>query len=219
MPKNVGFFSLTFAYSICDIQEKFRNAIWEFPKVCSLLTLIRDMGNRVATSQKLVKAAKILNIPVFVTTQNASRLGATVPELTSLIPETTPEAIDKTAFSMLVPALQTHLQSLTSSPSDKLSVLIVGIETHICVTQTTLDLLAAGHKVYVIADGVSSCNAGERPVALHRLAREGAIVTTSESLLFELLGDAKDDKFKAVSGLVKETKEETRQAVETFCRL
>ncbi|OAG34488.1 hypothetical protein AYO21_11354 [Fonsecaea monophora] len=177
------------------------------------------MDNRVATSQKLVKAAKILNIPVFVTTQNASRLGATVPELTSLIPETTPEAIDKTAFSMLVPALQTHLQSLTSSPSDKLSVLIVGIETHICVTQTTLDLLAAGHKVYVIADGVSSCNAGERPVALHRLAREGAVVTTSESLLFELLGDAKDDKFKAVSGLVKETKEETRQAVETFCRL
>ncbi|KIW35314.1 uncharacterized protein PV07_02016 [Cladophialophora immunda] len=191
---------------ICDIQEKFRSAIWEFPKV-------------IATSQKLVKAAKILNIPVFVTTQNASRLGATVAELTSLLPEATPEAIDKTAFSMLVPALQSHLRTLAASPSEKLSVLLVGIETHICVTQTTLDLLAAGHRVYVIADGVSSCNAGERPVALARLAREGAVVTTSESVLFELVGDAKDDKFKAVSGLVKETKEDTRQAVETFCRL
>ncbi|OAP56341.1 hypothetical protein AYL99_09520 [Fonsecaea erecta] len=164
-------------------------------------------------------AAKILNIPIFITTQNASRLGDTVSELTALVPEGTPEAIDKTAFSMLVPELQSQLQSLTSSANEKLSVLLVGIETHICVTQTTLDLLAAGHRVYVIADGVSSCNAGERPVALHRLAREGAVVTTSESILFELVGDAKDDKFRAVSGLVKETKEETKQAVETFCRL
>ncbi|KIY01607.1 uncharacterized protein Z520_03159 [Fonsecaea multimorphosa CBS 102226] len=177
------------------------------------------MGNRIATSQKLVKAAKILHMPILITTQNASKLGATVSELTSLVPDSTPEAIDKTAFSMLVPKLQSHLQTLTASPSEKLSVLLVGIETHICVTQTTLDLLAAGHKVYVIADGVSSCNAGERPVALQRLAREGAVVTTSESVLFELVGDAKDDKFRAVSGLVKETKEETKEAVETFCRL
>lgn len=98
-----------------------------------------------------------------------------------------------------------------------MSVIIVGIETHICVTQTALDLLAQGHKVYILADGVSSCNAAERPVALSRLAREGCTVTTSESLLFELVGDAKDRNFKAVSGLVKETKDETKDAVETLC--
>ncbi|KIW90524.1 uncharacterized protein Z519_09171 [Cladophialophora bantiana CBS 173.52] len=175
--------------------------------------------NRIATSQKLVKAAKILNIPIFVTTQNAARLGSTVPEVTDLIPSSCPAVIDKTTFSMLVPDLQSHLSSLTTSHREKLSVLLVGIETHICVTQTTLDLLAAGHRVYVIADGVSSCNAAERPVALARLAREGATITTSESVLFELVGDAKDENFRAVSALVKETKEETRLAVETFCRL
>lgn len=163
--------------------------------------------------------AKILDIPIFVTTQNAARLGATVEEVTSLLPDKTHSPMDKTAFSMLVPHLQQALSKLTDSPREKLSIFLVGIETHICVTQTTLDLLAGGHNVYVLADGVSSCNAGERPVALNRLAREGAIVTTSESLLFELVGDAKDGSFKAVSGLVKETKEGTKVAVETLCRL
>jgi len=191
---------------VCDIQDKFRNAIWEFPKVIS-------------TTQKMVKAAKILNIPILVTTQNAARLGNTVEEITSLLPSTSAESIDKTAFSMLVPQLQEHLIKISSTPNEKLSVFLVGIETHICVTQTALDLLSQGHKVYVLADGVSSCNAAERPVALNRLAREGAIVTTSESLLFELVGDAKDENFKAVSGLVRETKEETKVSVETFCRL
>ncbi|KAI1607976.1 isochorismatase domain-containing protein [Exophiala viscosa] len=190
---------------VCDVQEKFRTAIWEFPKVIS-------------TSAKMVKAAKILNIPIFCTTQNAARLGATVQEITSLLPtdESAKTEVDKTAFSMMVPELQAQLPT---NPTAALSVIVVGIETHICVTQTTLDLLAQGHRVYVLADGVSSCNAGERPIALNRLAREGAIVTTSESLLFELVRDAKDPNFKAIAGLVKETKDETKVAVETFCKL
>lgn len=71
----------------------------------------------------------------------------------------------------------------------------------------------------MLADGVSSCNEMERPVALARLGREGAVVTSSEGVLFELLGDAKSEAFKGVSGIVKETKEETRGAVETLCRL
>jgi nicotinamidase-related amidase len=64
------------------------------------------------------------------------------------------------------------------------------IESHICVTQTALDLLANGHRVYVLADGVSSCNPQEVPIALDRLRREGAVVTTSESFLFECMGNA-----------------------------
>lgn len=190
---------------VCDIQEKFRPAIWEFPKV-------------IATSAKMVKAAKILDMPIYCTTQNAARLGPTVAEVTSLLPtdSTATTEVDKTAFSMMVPEL---VAQLPTQPSASLTVIIVGIETHICVTQTALDLLRLGHRVYILQDGVSSCNAGERPVALARLAREGCTVTTSESLLFELVGDAKDDKFKAVAALVKETKDETREAVDAFCRL
>jgi hypothetical protein len=98
-----------------------------------------------------------------------------------------------------------------------LEVLLVGIETHICVTQTALDLLSTGHKVYVLADGVSSCNSGERGVALARLAREGCTVTTSESVLFELVGDAAGKGFKEVSKLIRDTKDSTREAVSVFC--
>ncbi|KAK7895082.1 hypothetical protein LTR67_005821 [Exophiala xenobiotica] len=167
-------------------------------------------------------------MPIYITTQNASRLGSTVSEITSVLPSAATDSssssssatvtteVDKTAFSMLVPELTSQLPT---NPTSHLSVIIVGIETHICVTQTALDLLALGHKVYILADGVSSCNAGERPIALARLAREGCTVTTSESLLFELVGDAKDANFKAIAGLVKETKDETKSAVETFCKL
>lgn len=175
----------------------------------------------------MVKAAKILQMPIYTTTQNAARLGATVSELQSLLSSDAKNVeYDKTAFSMMVPQLTEALTKQASSspaetgkPHTPVSVILVGIETHICVTQTALDLLSMGHRVYILADGVSSCNAGERPIALNRLAREGAIVTTSESLLFELLGDAKSSDFKAISGLVKDTKDDTKKAVETFCKL
>lgn len=161
--------------------------------------------------------ASILNIPIVVTTQNAARLGDTVSEVSTLFPnQPTPVTeIDKTAFSMLVP----QVTALLTADSTPRSVILTGIETHICVTQTTIDLLHKGHKVYILADGVSSCNELERPTALARLAREGAIVTTSESILFELLGDAKNPHFRAVSGLVKDTKDETKSAVATLGKL
>jgi hypothetical protein len=111
---------------------------------------------------------------------------------------------DKTLFSMMcvlppsnslayadydrTPEVKQSLVSLNAS--GPLSCIIVGIESHICVTQTTLDLLRSEHKVYVIADGVSSCNKEEVPIALARLRHEGAVVTTSESFIYEFVGDA-----------------------------
>jgi nicotinamidase-related amidase len=86
------------------------------------------------------------------------------------------------------PEVKAALDNLKASTP--LSCIIVGIESHICVTQTTIDLLKAGHKVYVIADGVSSCNKEEVPIALARLRHEGAVVTTSESCIYECVGDA-----------------------------
>jgi isochorismate hydrolase len=97
--------------------------------------------------------------------------------------------------------------------------IIVGIETHICVTQTALDLLALGHKVYVVADGVSSCNEGERGVALRRLQAEGAKVVSSEGVIYECMGDAGIAEFRAIAGLVKEETERTRESVEVLCKM
>ncbi|KAI9801129.1 MAG: hypothetical protein M1833_002997 [Piccolia ochrophora] len=178
----------------------------------SLRPLI-NQRDRIATAQKMIKACNHLSIPIHSTTQSSAKLGPVCNELSN--PTTPLDPIDKTRFSMFVPPLST-----TALPESS-DIAIVGIETHICVTQTALDLLRAGkgHRVYVLADGVSSCNRGEVGVALRRLAREGAVVTTSESWLYECLGDAGDEGFKEIAKLVKDTKESTRDAVETLCKM
>jgi hypothetical protein len=163
---------------------------------------------RIFTAKKMLGAASILSIPVYVTTQNRARLGETCSELTL---DSVVEDADKTAFSMWVPSISRHFSS--SEPAE---IVIVGIESHICVTQTTLDALAHGHKVYVLADGVSSCNPQEVPIALARLRAEGAVVTTSESFLYELMGDAAIPEFKRIAGLVKESSKDTKEAMSTL---
>ncbi|KAI1277624.1 Isochorismatase hydrolase [Xylaria sp. FL0933] len=199
------------AIFVCDPQEKFRNAIWQFDKI-------------IVTAKKVLRAAQILGIPVFVTTQNRAKLGGIVPELEPLIKDAAVN-LDKTCFSMMVPEIATH-ELITGAgagatkekngrehTSSSVVVVIVGIESHICVTQTALDLLAHGHRVYVLADGVSSCNEQEVPVALARLRAEGAVVTTSESWLYETMGDADIAEFRDIARLVKETSGETKMAL------
>lgn len=153
----------------------------------------------------------MLSIPIYATTQNRARLGPTVPELDRLLSAAgamTREHSDKTRFSMWTPAVQHALQR-DLDDSATASVAIVGIESHICVTQTALDLLRAGHRVHVLADGVSSCNREEVPLALARLRAEGAVVTSSESWLYEVMGDAAVPEFRAIVGLVKDTSTDT----------
>lgn len=179
------------AIFVCDLQDKFRNAIWNFEKI-------------VLTTKKVLRFAEVLQIPVYVTTQSKPKLGETVPELQPLL-EKAAVNVDKTFFSMWVPEISKHFQ--TSAPSE---VVIVGIESHICVTQTALDLLASGHKVYVLADGVSSCNKEEIPIALDRLRTAGAVVTTSESWMYECMGDAGIAEFRDVARVVKETSNDTK---------
>ncbi|PIA95080.1 Isochorismatase domain-containing protein 2, mitochondrial [Cercospora beticola] len=189
---------------ICDLQEKFAKAIYNYPAV-------------IATTQKLLKASQILSIPVVATTQLRSKLGETCPELKLDAPEGVQTIVhaDKSKFSMWTPEVQKAFQELGS---EKRECVIVGIESHICVTQTTLDLLREGHKVYVIADGVSSCNPQEIPIALQRLRSEGAVVTSSESFLYELMGDAKIEEFKAIAGLVKEYNAKTKESLQALCK-
>ena len=119
--------------------------------------------------------------------------------------ETAPH--DKTKFSM-------HIPDFAADLPPRSSIALVGIESHICVTQTALDLRDAGHKVYVMADGVSSCNPTEVSVALDRLRAEpGITVTTSESWLYETMGDAAIPEFRDIAKVVKESSADTKTAL------
>ncbi|CAK7232172.1 hypothetical protein SBRCBS47491_008179 [Sporothrix bragantina] len=198
------------AIFVCDIQEKFRNAIHEFDKV-------------ILTSRKVLRAAAILDIPVVVTTQNRARLGDTVPELSSLYAADPASSggdkkakliidADKTLFSMWTP----EVKKAFAAESAPTTAVIVGIESHICVTQTALDMLAAGYRVYVIADGVSSSNREEVPVALARLRAAGATVTTSESWMYETMGDSSIPAFRNIISLVKDTSADTKVALSSL---
>ncbi|EOA83238.1 uncharacterized protein SETTUDRAFT_172919 [Exserohilum turcica Et28A] len=181
--------------------EKFRPAIHEFPRV-------------LLTAQKLLRASQVLNIPVIATTQNRARLGETCSELKLDHPDGVKTVchLDKTLFSMM------HALDSLNAPGP-LSCIIVGIESHVCITQTTLDLLSNGHKVYVMADGVSSCNKEEVPIALARLRHEGAVVTTSESFLYEFVGDASKPEFKDLIKLVKESSQNTKDTMQALCKM
>lgn len=97
--------------------------------------------------------------------------------------------------------------ALESKPSVK-KVLMLGIETHVCVFQTTLDLIEKGYEVHVLCDGVSSQRLEDRGVALRRMAQSGAFLTTSEMVLFQMMKDTAHPAFKTISGLAKEARPE-----------
>lgn len=152
----------------------------------------------------MIRAAEILAMPIIISTQNRKRLGDTCAEITDILPKSLIRAdIDKLAFSMWtgdVPAVVDEYVSSGSSGSSgsgglgslgkKAEIVLVGIETHICVTQTALDAVREGHRVYVLVDGVSSCNREEVGVALERLRAEGVVVCSSEGWVYECMGSA-----------------------------
>lgn len=189
----------------------------------SLSPSLTQTQKSVLTTQKVLRAAHALAIPYLVTTQNASRLGPTVAELAPFLAHPLCRAqVDKTRFSMWLPSLTQHIPppSLSSSESDSTTteIILVGIESHICITQTALDALAAASgrsniKVYVLADAVSSCNKQEVPLALARLRAEGVTVTTSESWMYEAVGDAGRPEFKDIIKIVKDTVKDTQSAL------
>ena len=169
----------------------------------------------------MLKASQVLDFPVIATTQLRDKLGETAPELGldsgSEGGVKTIAHVDKSAFSMWIPEVEKAFNAIGGEKEKKQAV-IVGIESHICVTQTTLDLLRNGHQVYVLADGVSSCNPQEVPIALNRLRAEGAVVTTSESFLYECMGDAGIEEFRSMSKLVKEYNAKTKENLQALCK-
>lgn len=146
---------------------------------------------------KLIKGCKVLGVPIFMTEQYPKGLGPTESEILEALGAASP--IQKMTFSCcgaaeLLPALKKKKIG---------QVVIAGIEAHVCVQQTVLDLLANGFQVHVIRDAISSRKTSDAEAALARLQNAGAVISTTEAALFELLERAGTPQFKEISQLVK----------------
>jgi len=171
------------ALLVIDVQERLMT------KIPGAAALVRNIAF-------LIDAARLLGLPVLATEQYPKGLGPTVPELASRLPERP----DKVAFSCC--AIASVVESLHRQARPK--VVLAGIEAHVCVLQTGLDLLAQGFRVYLPVDAVASRNALDREMALRRLERADAILTTSETAVFEWVGGAGHAQFKPISALVQQ---------------
>jgi nicotinamidase-related amidase len=168
---------------VIDVQEK-------------LMAKIPQAANLTRNLAFLVDAARLLKMPVAATEQYPRGLGPTVPQLV----ERLPQRPDKVAFSCC--AVPQIVEDFRTAARPKL--VLAGIEAHVCVLQTALDLLALDFRVYIPADAVASRYAIDHEFALRRLEQAGAIVTTSEAAVFEWIGGAGHPQFKQVSALVQE---------------
>ncbi len=145
----------------------------------------------------LLRGARILKIPILWLEQYPQGLGPTVPEIAAVLADLEP--IDKTSFSACgSPRFQQALQD-----SGRKSVVVAGIESHVCVYQTARDLLTEGYRVEVVADAVSSRTVDNRQAGLQRMARLGAGMMSTEMLLFEWLRESGSADFKEISRLVR----------------
>lgn len=169
---------------IIDVQEK--------------LVKMLDKNVIVSRTATLAKAAKIFGIPTIVTQQYSRGLGETVePVKQNLAPNTT--IVEKSSFSAIKEA--GFLELLQSY--DKKQIVICGIETHICVHQTTADLISQGYEVYIVKDACASRSKYEFKQGIERMQANGAKISCLEIVLFEWLKNAKNPHFKEIQALVK----------------
>lgn len=158
-----------------------------------LVPVMHEKETLIHNSCILLEGLNILEVPMVLTQQYTKGLGMTVEEIISAAE--TSAYIDKISF--------TAFDCVKEQIKDKKFVIVCGIETHICVLQTVIDLKAAGFVPVLVADCVSSRKAEDKQVALERARQEGAIVTTYESLLFELLKVAGTDTSKKIQKLIR----------------
>jgi len=169
---------------VVDIQERLLPAIFEKERVTQ-------------NAARLAKGAAILGIPAFATEQYRKGLGATVAEVAAAIAQFAP--MEKLAFSACgAPAFMAALREKEIS-----SALLCGIEAHVCVTQTCLDLLEQGIGVFVAADAVSSRTPENWRLGLDRMRQAGAVIVSTEMALFEWLGQAGTEEFRQILPLVR----------------
>jgi nicotinamidase-related amidase len=147
--------------------------------------------------KKLVQGVQILGVPVLWAEQNPDGLGPTIPEIAGLLPNQKP--VSKLSFSCC--GSEQFKDNLKAS--GRKTMLVVGIEAHVCVYQTVADLISLQYDVQVVADGVASRTPENRQIGLEKCKDAGAGLTSTETALFELLKEAKGDKFKTIINLVK----------------
>jgi nicotinamidase-related amidase len=146
--------------------------------------------------RRLLTGMYVLEIPVIVTEQTPDKLGKTRGEFRAMIRDV---PVEKKTFSCC--GELAFLQALEKTK--RRQVILCGIETHVCVYQSAMELLAAGYEVYVVADAVSSRDPANKTLALRRMEVEGVKLTGTEMFLFELLGDTRAPQFKSILQIVK----------------
>jgi len=164
---------------VVDIQEK-------------LLPPIFQKEQLVRNSKLLIRAASVLKIPTIVSTQYAKGLGNTVPEIASLLPET--EAIDKDRFSCF--GSEVFCTLLKRLPGNRNTLLLCGMESHICVAQTALAALREGYLVHVASDAVGSRTEWNWKIGLERMRAAGAVISSTEMMIYELMRSSSSPAFK-----------------------
>lgn len=169
---------------VVDVQEKLFGHIYNHEGLLKNMTI-------------LLKGLKELHLPFIINEQYKKGLGATIPEVEAIVKDDA--HFEKVSFS----CLQNAPTSEAILTCKKKYAIVMGVETHVCVLQTCLDLLEKGMVPIVITDCVGSRKLGDHEVALQRLTQSGAILATYESILFELCVSAKEPAFKAISQLVK----------------
>lgn len=171
------------ALLVIDVQEK-------------LMTKIHGRDRVLSNIERLVQAAKVLDLFVQATEQYPEGLGPTVASLSKVLPP----RLGKIVFSCAaVPEVGAQLKEKRIG-----KVLLAGVEAHVCVQQTALDLMEMGLKTYVAVDAVGSRHEEDRVVALRRLEASGAILTTTEAAIFEWTERAGTPEFKRISQMIKE---------------
>ena len=172
------------ALLVIDFQEKIFPAIAENEKLLHNVPI-------------LIEGAKALGLPIFITEQYVKGLGPTIPAFKALL--TGIEPIEKASFSCCDESR--FMMELASSGRDH--IIVTGIESHVCVLQTVIDLVQNGYHPIVVEDCVSSRKPNDKLMAIERMHKEGVIITTYEAILFELLRYSGGETFRAISKLVK----------------
>ena len=188
---------MTEAQNLCQAEDSLL-AIVDIQTKLTAAMPMKVLARLQRNSGMLLKAASLLEIPIIATEQYPKGLGSLEPEIVRLLPETAAR-IDKTCFSCA--EQETFMEAVEKS--GRKQIIIAGMEAHICIIQTTMDLLARGYSVFVVTDAICSRQRENYETALNRMGNAGAQICDTESVIFEWLRDANHEHFKYISTLIR----------------